>query len=161
MFVLIYGGFRALMHNRALAQLNSRLYDSADGVLLRTAALPGSFDPVSWTGIVETEHAYRIYTVPALGNFDPASTPPLYKAPWTPALELPRRPGSFDISSTSPGFPIGRKRTPATQDLKIITVTDLCFGLPDHSFFEIKALVDAQNRVQGVSFGTPTFTRAE
>jgi inner membrane protein len=158
-FFLLFGGFRAMMHSRALAQLNSRLYgDGHEGVVLRTAALPGAVNPLSWYGVVETEHAFHLYDVPAMSNFDPTSAQAFYKGSWSPAFEA--------ISKVQPAryflyfarFPYWQEQPASTKDnLRLVTVTDLRFGPPGESFFAVEALVNARNHVQAIAFGSREF----
>jgi inner membrane protein len=154
-FFLLFGSFRGLMHSRTLAQLNSRLYGSGnEGVLLRTASLPGAATPFVWHGIVETERTFRLYDVPALKDFDPASTRPLYKSPWNPRFQA--------VSQTRLGryflyfarFPYWQEEPATKEKFELVRVTDLRFGAPGESFLEIRALVDDNNRVRAIAFGS-------
>ena len=155
-FFLLLGGFRGLMHSRAIAQLNSRLYgDGTEGPSLRTASLPKAATPLSWYGIVETERAFRLYDVPALSNFDPASTRPLYKSPWNDRFEAVSRTSRGKYFLYFARFPYWKEEPAATREkLHLITVTDLRFGAPGESFLELRALVDEQNHVRGIALGS-------
>ena len=162
-FFLLFGGFRALMHSRTLAQLNARLYGNGlEGALLRTASLPGPATPLMWHGIVETERAFRLYDVPALKDFDPGSARPLYKTQWNPRFEA--------VSKTHLGryflyfarFPYWQEERAATKEnLELVRVTDLRFGAPGESFLEIRALVDDNNRVHGIALGSRAIQRPD
>ena len=57
-FFVLFDGGRAVMHSRAVAQLESRLYDDAPPI--RAAALPDPFNPFRWRGVVETERGYQV-----------------------------------------------------------------------------------------------------
>ena len=58
LFLLLFEGGRWTLHQRALNELNGRLYDSE--VPVNVAALPEPNNPFQWTGIVETQTAYRV-----------------------------------------------------------------------------------------------------
>ena len=88
-------------------------------------------------------------------DFDPASTRPLYKSQWNPRFEA--------VSKTQLGryflyfarFPYWQEELAATKEkLQTVRVTDLRFGAPGESFLEIRALVDENNRVQGIALGS-------
>ena len=148
-----YGGFRELLHQRALSQLQSRVYPDL-GAPLQLAALPNSLNPFSWRGIVQGEHAYRLYTVPALGQFDPSGGATLYQSPWSPALKAASDTPQFRYVLYFSRFPYWQEDIiPNEQQLQLVTVTDLRYGLPGQSFVTIRALVDSQNRVHDIGIG--------
>jgi inner membrane protein len=153
LFFVVYGGFRELLHQRALSQLQSRVYPDV-GVPLQLAALPSSLSPFSWRGIVQGEQAYRLYTVPALGQFDPTVGATLYQSPWNPALQAASETAPFRYVLYFSRFPYWKEDPiPSEEQLQLITLSDLRYGSPGQSFVTIKALVDLQNRVHDVGFG--------
>jgi len=157
-FIAAYGGFRGILHQRALSQLQSRLYADL-GAPLQFAAFPNALNPFSWRGIVEGEHAYRIYTVPALGQFDSGGGSTLYRSPWSPALKAAGDTAQFRYVLYFSRFPYWQKDpVPDEKRLQLITLSDLRYGLPDQSFVTIQALVDLQNRVHEIGFGPGRLT---
>jgi inner membrane protein len=152
-FIAAYGGFRGLLHQRALAQLQSRVYPDI-GDPIQFAALPHSLNPLSWRGIVQGDHAYRLYTVAALGQFDPGAGSILYQSPWNPALEAASDTAPFRYVLYFSRFPCWKEDPfPNENQLRLITLSDIRYGSPGQSFVTIKALVDLQNRVHDVGFG--------
>lgn len=150
--IVVYGGFRAMMHERALSQLSSRVYDSVlEGNVERTAAFPQSFNPFSWNGIVETERAYGVYEVSAYGNFDPSDGTVLYKHPPTPAVDRAAATETFRYFEYFARFPYWQESEQG--DGKRVTVTDLRFGVPGANFFEATAELDPAGRLESVRLG--------
>jgi inner membrane protein len=154
-FFLLFDIGRAVLHGRALDQLESRLYDGMPAV--SAAALPGTFDPFRWRGIVETEAAYRVLNVNTLGSLDaeagpvffkPAVTPELQSVLATPAFRYMRYFARFPVWSIEPAF------LNSGQGQRF-DLTDLRFGVPGSGSFHCLALVDSKGRVleSGFSFG--------
>jgi inner membrane protein len=146
-FFLLFDIGRAVLHGRAVAQLESRLYDGMPPVSV--AALPLSFDPFHWRGIVETETAYRVLSVNTLGSFDseegavffkPAVTPAMRKALATEPFRYMRYFGRFPAWSVEPAFL-------DSGTGKRFDLTDLRFGQPGAGSFHCIAVVDARNAV--------------
>ncbi len=80
---LIYDYGRYLAHQRALAALDSRIYDGVSS--RRVAAFPDMFSPLKWTGWVETETSFLRFDMNQLFPFDPAASTRVYK-PASPAF---------------------------------------------------------------------------
>jgi inner membrane protein len=76
-FLALYGFGRYLLHNRASAILESRLYSGL--APLRVAAFPTGTNPLRWRGLVETGPFYSIEDVNLLTGFDPAAGQLYYK----------------------------------------------------------------------------------
>jgi hypothetical protein len=76
-FAVLYLGARGLLHDRALAVLNARLYGGQDAV--RAAAFPHLANPFQWTGLVDLPKSYRIVPVNLVSEFDPEAGKVLYK----------------------------------------------------------------------------------
>ncbi|MFQ5662596.1 MAG: metal-dependent hydrolase [Terriglobia bacterium] len=77
---------RAVLHRDAVAQLESRLYQSRTPV--RAAALPTPLNPLRWEGVVETDTTYETVGLTLFQSrqgFEPATT--FYKPSPSPALE--------------------------------------------------------------------------
>jgi inner membrane protein len=69
--VLLFIGGRSLLHERAIALLDSRQYSGQ--VPLEVAAFPRATNPLMWSGVVETDNALTTVEVPLgpLAVFDP------------------------------------------------------------------------------------------
>jgi hypothetical protein len=68
-FIALYTSARAVIHERALATLNSRVYSSAPPRAV--AAFPTQFNPFFWRAVVDTGGAYRLFDLDLNREFDP------------------------------------------------------------------------------------------
>lgn len=73
----LYLSARGMLHERALASMNARLYDGQEAT--RTAAFPHLANPFQWTGLVDLPKSYRIVPVSLLAEFDPDAGKVLFK----------------------------------------------------------------------------------
>ncbi len=74
----LYGFGRYLLHERALAVLDSRIYQSE--APRRVAAMPTAVNPFRWTGLVEGNEFFKVYPrLNLLEEFDPSEGMILYK----------------------------------------------------------------------------------
>jgi inner membrane protein len=138
---------RAVLHQRAVAQLNSRLYEDAPP--LRTAALPEPFTPLRWTGVVETADTYRLYTVNTLGDLNAQPPQIFYKPPPRQSIENAKRTEPFRYFLYFARFPVWSE-APAFIDGnqgKRVDLTDLRFGTPWAGSFHCIALENSRNEV--------------
>lgn len=148
-----YGGFRALMHRRAMAQLQSRVYDDVlEGRATNMGAFADSVNPLVWHAVVEGRHAYRMYDLGVMSNFDPMGGTLLYKANWTPLLERLSKTETFRYSLYFARFPYWQE-APGADNTRTISLTDLRFGAPGESFFHFSAEVDPAGRLEQITFG--------
>jgi inner membrane protein len=69
LFLLAYDSGRAVLHTRALAVLESRLYENIAPT--RVAAMPDAVNPWKWRGLAETPDFFAVSDVDLLGDFDP------------------------------------------------------------------------------------------
>ncbi len=86
LLVALYLGGREVLHHRALALLNSRLYRGE--AALRSAAFP-RWSPLDWSGLVDTKDALEEVSVPVYpaGAFNPDQARHLFKPADSPALQ--------------------------------------------------------------------------
>ena len=154
-FLVAYGGFRATMHQRALAQLSSRIFDDVlEGPAHRIAAFPNSINPFSWYGVVEGEHAYRLYDVEAYGNFDPAAGTLVYKPNWTATLQKVSETAAFRYILYFSRFPYWQEIQESGNNAdEVVVFSDLRFGPPGESFLTVRAFVNPAGKVVDVKFG--------
>jgi inner membrane protein len=66
----LYGAGRTILHSRAVAILESRIY-GGEGRLVRILALPDPVNPTRWRGAVETPSLWWTGTVDLTAEFDP------------------------------------------------------------------------------------------
>ena len=89
-----YEGFRWAAHQRAIAVMSARNYESQAGDSPATliAAMPNGSNPLRWRGVVETGGT-QVLTIPILlsEEFDPTRAEVDYPAPDSPAIEAAHR----------------------------------------------------------------------
>jgi inner membrane protein len=143
-FFLLFDIGRAVLHTRAVAQLEARLYDGEPPVSV--AALPQSLNPLRWRGIVETASSYRVVAVDTLGQLNSEGATVFYKAPESAPFQnaLATRPfryfryfARFPVWAAEPVFL-------AAGTGKRLDLTDLRFGEPGSGSFHCIALTDPQ-----------------
>lgn len=146
-FFLLYDCGRALMHGRALAQLQSVLYDGAGPV--RTSALPNPFNPFRWKGVIETERSFQVLPINVFGPLEPRSALIFYKAHLTQDLQIASRTEPFRYFLYFARFPVWSEDhgNVAGTSVTRIELMDLRFGLPGSTAFRCRAVVDPKGRV--------------
>lgn len=148
-FLVVFSFGRLVLHDRAIAVLDSRLYNGA--APLRVAAMPDAFNPLHWGGIVETEESYSLLPVDLTGQFDPTAGAVLYKpqpdARQQAAARAAAGTEAFRVFLDFSAFPYWRFSPAEREDAVRISVLDLRFGSPAHPRFEATAVVDGQGRV--------------
>lgn len=150
-FLLSYEFGRYLLHQRAVAVLESRLYNGL--VPSRVAALPGPANPFRWEGLVETPAFYSVQAVDLLREFDPANGRTLYKPEPGPAeaaaWEAASRTEAFQVFLQFSQYPL-RRFTPLEEPRNgmRVEVMDLRFGTPPRPRFVATALVGEDGRVR-------------
>jgi inner membrane protein len=122
-FVLLYDGGRTILHNRALATLDSRQYDDAPA--LRVAAFPNPSNPLHWEGLAETATAYHLFDLDLLSSFNPARGQIAFKAEPTPQIDAANRTEPFRVLRDFARFPIWRS-IPTDSGMQVI-LSDIRF----------------------------------
>jgi len=145
LFLAFYNIGRGVLHARAVAILDSRIYAGAQP--LRVAALPGPVNPLAWRGLVETREFYGVVNFSLLEEFDPSRAVIFYKAEPGAAIQAANnspdfrgffRFSQFPLERAMPlGYPEGATRVEAM---------DMRFGTPAQPGFVATAEVD--NRLQ-------------
>jgi inner membrane protein len=150
-FLLLYTGGRAVLHRRAAASLDARVYQQA--VPLRVAALPGPANPLRWRGLVETGDFYAVADLNLAGEFDPSRSLLFYKPDASPALDSARSAPTIQEFLRFSQFPLWRVSPSAElENGRLVEVFDMRFGSPQDPGFMASALVDSDNRVVKTSF---------
>ncbi|HEY7389231.1 MAG TPA: metal-dependent hydrolase, partial [Bryobacteraceae bacterium] len=145
LFFLAYNGGRAVLHERVVAMLDSRVYRGAEPV--QVAALP-SQNPVAWRGLVETREFYAVEDVNLAGLFDPNAGQIFYKPEANPALDAARATQTFRIFLEFSQFPLWR--VTAVNDPpngKQVEIFDMRFGSPNEPGIRVGALVNDKGKV--------------
>lgn len=146
-FFAMYDAARWVMHERAVEQLESRLYEGESP--MRVAAMPEAANPLMWRGIVETSGAYFILRVPATGEMDIASAQILYKSEWRPDFQAAAQTPEFRYLRYYARFPLWREEPAAAANGRttVVELLDLRFGEPPSPTLGASTLVDARGRV--------------
>ncbi len=136
-----------MLHQRVIAQLQARLYDSA--LPVQAAALPEPFSPVRWTGVVETAQSYRLSNVNALQEFDPEAARIFYKPTSRATFDAAKRIDPFRYFLYFARFPLWSEMPIATNtgSLTRVELTDLRFGSPGAGSFHCIAIENAHAQV--------------
>jgi inner membrane protein len=149
-FLLAYNAGRAVLHERALAVLDARLYSGASPA--RTAALP-SENPLVWRGLVETGEFYAVESVDLRGRFDPSQGQVFFKPQADPAIDAARHSAVFQTFLEFSQFPLWRVTRAAELDGgRNVEVFDMRFGTLSEPGFHVRALVDARGNVASADF---------
>jgi inner membrane protein len=145
-FVLLYDGARAVIHQRALAILDSRIYLGA--APLRIAAFPDMFNPFAWQGLVEGSRFYARFDLNVGKPFDPTTGPFFYRAEDSPALRRAAETEAFQVFQGWAQYPIWTV-TPISDPPNGVRVqlSDMRFGTPRSGGFRTVAILDSQQRV--------------
>ncbi|MBI3470060.1 MAG: hypothetical protein HY013_01735, partial [Candidatus Solibacter usitatus] len=140
---------RALLHDRAVAILESRIYEGSPAQ--RVAAFPDPVNPLRWRGLVEGEAFYRILDVDLRREFDPSRGMLFYKAERSDAVETASRTEPFRSLLGFVQYPLWVV-TPDPESALRVDLMDLRFGTPRQPGFTATARVDGRGRVLESAF---------
>lgn len=142
---------RWVLHDRALAVLNARIYNGANPQ--RIAALPSPLNPFVWRGLVRTADALSEHEVNLLAGFDPERGRVYAQPEPGPALTAARATPTMRRYLDFAQWPCFRM-VPVDRPEGGVRVTafDLRFGDGDHPRFVASVLLDAQHRVVEEAF---------
>jgi inner membrane protein len=151
-FLLLYNCGRGVLHARAVAALDSRLYGGSS-IPLRVAALPHPANPWRWRGLVETSDFYDVEDVDLAGEFDPTRGMIFHKPEPNAALEAARQSVAIQEFLRFARFPLWRI-IPVSQpeDGQRVEVLDMRFGTPLAPGFLASAVLDSKLHVVETSF---------
>lgn len=142
-FLALYGGGRMVLRERALATIESRLYEGSRP--LRAAALPTPANPFVWRGVVETADFYALLELNLLSDFDPTQARVYHKPEASPALEAARRTRVFQDFLRFSQYPLWRViPVPEPEDGVRVEAMDLRFGAPGRPGFMATAILNAR-----------------
>lgn len=148
-----YEGARFMMHARAVAMMNARLYNGSPA--RRISAIPARWNPLYWRGIVEGDHFVDIVPVNVNEPFDPSAGREDIPAEPGRAVDAARRTPAFQSFSQFDQLPFW-KTTPVEGGTEVELI-DLRFGSPENPGFEARAIVTGSGEVHDaqVTFGAP------
>jgi hypothetical protein len=147
LFLALYNAGRGVLHARAVATLDSRIY--AGAAPQRVAALPGPVNPLAWRGLVETREFYRVVDFSLLEEFDPSRGAIFYKAEPGAAIQAANNSPEFRDFFNFSQFPLERSMPLADPEgATRVEAMDMRFGTPAQPGFV--ATADVNNRLQVV-----------
>jgi len=139
-FFLGYDFSKYLLHQQAIAILNSRIYDGS--VATRVAAFPVGSNPLAWRGLVETPTFFKQINVNVMGDFDPGAGATFYKPDNRAAIAAAKAAHVFQTFLSFDQYPRWTV-TPVAEPEGGNRVELLDLRLP----FKADAILDSQNRV--------------
>jgi inner membrane protein len=146
--IALYGFGRFLLHDRAVAMLESRLYRSQ--APLRVGAFPTLGNPFRWTGVVEGREFFQVLpNLNLLDEFDPSNGPVYYKPEARPEIDKARDTEAFRVFLEFSQWTLWRVApVPDPENGVQVEALDLRFGTPDQPHFTARAIFDASGRLQ-------------
>jgi inner membrane protein len=145
-FLLLYNCGREVLHERAIAVLNSRIYRGTPA--LRVAAMPNPANPWRWRALVETNGFYAVEDWNLLGDFDPTQAAIYHKPEPDPAIESARRTRVFQEFLRFSQFPLWRvSPVPEPENGRLVEVIDMRFGTPADPGFMVGAVIGPRGQV--------------
>ena len=152
LFCVAYDVGRVSLHDRALTQLESRIY--AGSPPIEVAALPAPVNPFRWRGIVATRTAFLQYDVNTFEQLNVDSAERFFRIPTSDVTAAPRNTPEFSYFLYFARFPIWSVQPVALNDGtgKRIELTDLRFGEPGRGSFHCIAVENLAGKVIGSWF---------
>lgn len=144
-FLVLYNGTRYILHNRAIAILESREYAGASA--RRVAAFP-TMSLIRWRGLAETADSFVTEEIDLTREFDPSAGRTFYKPEASPAIDAANRSDVFQEYLRFAQYPFWQV-LPAEQaeNATRVEAMDLRFGDPQSPGFIATAIVDAHLRI--------------
>jgi inner membrane protein len=143
--IALYGFGRYLLHNRAVAVLESRLYRSQPP--LRVGAFPTLGNPFRWTGVVEGREFFQVLPgLNLLEEFDPSAGAVYYKPEPKPEIDKARDTEVFRSFLEFSQWTLWRV-IPTPENGVQVEALDLRFGTPERPHFTASAVFDASGRL--------------
>lgn len=145
-FLLAYNGARAIIHQRALAILDSRIY--AGSPPRRVAAFPNVFHPLQWRGLVAGQSFYVLFNLNPEEEFDPTAGTFFYQSQESDAIRAAAGTEAFQGFLTFAQYPLWTT-TPISDPPGGVRVEllDMRFGTPSQPGFVATAILDAKRRI--------------
>jgi inner membrane protein len=125
-------GFRDYQHRRALAALNSFLYQGAEP--MRVGAYPNVVDPFHWHGVVETNDFFSSVPVDSqAGHVDSDEGALFYKPPVTPVLTAGKSSYLGQVYLDWAAFPyVTQEKLDDATGAYLVNFVDLRYAYPGH-----------------------------
>jgi inner membrane protein len=140
-----YVGARYVLHDRALALMNSRLYSGATPTAV--GAFPDSPLPFHWAGVIVTEPLLLRVDVPvSVAIYDPLAAKPFYKPDASPALDAARASGAAQLFLSFARFP--RATIEHTARGYHVEITDMRFEIGSPPGHSMAAVIDLDDQAR-------------
>ena len=150
-FFVLYNGGHAVLHARALAMLDSRVYQGSAPT--RVAAFPDALDPWRFHGLAETREFFSLHEMNLRGDFDPGAGRIFYKPEPSPLLDAAARTPVFRDFLRFSQYPFWRIQPAAEPEGDAtVEVMDLRFCTPLSPGFVATAVVNSRLQVVRASF---------
>jgi len=149
----VYVGARAALHARALATIDSHIYE--EGRPVRTAAFPDFLNPFEWIVLVEHPASVRISRLALNEDFDPMAGRVWYRGSGQhKAARLAAATAPFQAFLRFSAFPYWTVSQIYLGDYDAfrIEACDLRFGAPGEGRFTVGATIDRTYRVVDSEF---------
>jgi inner membrane protein len=145
--IALYGFGRYLLHERAVAMLDSRLYQGQ--APLRVGAFPALGNPFRWTGVVEGREFFQVFSdLNVRGEFDPSSGAVYYKPEARPEIDKARDTEAFGVFLEFSQWTLWRVAPVSDPENGVqVEALDLRFGTPDQAHFTVRAVFDGAGRL--------------
>jgi inner membrane protein len=125
--LVLLWGLRDVAHRRVVAQLDAHIYGEENPI--QVGAFPSAVNPFEWTGVVETDSAFRVISASALDNdVDMSNARVFFKPESTPALEAAEKTRTASIFLDFARFPWANVNESDLGD--DVTIRDLRFYSP-------------------------------
>jgi inner membrane protein len=145
-FLLLYDGARAVLHARAMAMLDSRIYDGSPP--RHVAAFPDTFNPFAWRGVVQGEASYTLLDVNVREPFDPMLGTSFYQPNDNAVIHIASGTEAFRVFLDFSQYPVWTIAPELDRPGGLrVQMVDLRFGTPRRPGFVAVAILDEQSRV--------------
>jgi len=142
-FLVLYNFGHQVLHERALAILDARVYQGSPP--LRVAAFPDPVNPWRFRGLVEARDFVSLHEMNVRSEFDPGAGNIFYKPEPSPALEAAARTATFRDFLRFAQYPFWRVQPAAEQEGGFtVEAMDLRFGSPQAPGFVAGAVLTAR-----------------
>ncbi len=154
-FLLLYDGSRFILHERAVATLESHVYGGSPP--RRVAAVPGPFSLLRWRGVIETANSYRIQEVNLAEDFDAAGGREFFKAEGSAAIDVANRTEAFREFLRFSQYPLWQTSAGEGENAVQVQAMDMRFADPSSPGFVVTVELDRQLQVRRAwfTFGDP------
>lgn len=155
-----YVGLRSQLHDQALRVMDARLYHGETA--RRLTALPSAANPWQWTGLVETDGAWRVVPVNLRQEFDPDAARVFFKPDISRVRSAVMATEAARVFLDFAQHPLWSVTPVASPDGGVsVKIHDLRFGMPGEGAFTVEIVLDAAGRVVREEFAFGAMQRGK